>query len=194
LNVLIIPENHKRDQYILKPIIESMMASVGRPSAHVRVCQNPTLRGISQAMDSERIRSIIGQYRQVHLFLLCVDRDDNNGRRALLDALEDKCAPGLKAGATLLAEHAHQEIEVWALAGMQDLPSHWKWPDVRSARDPKEHYFEPYVRQRGLQLSPENGYTILGKEAATNYKSIRGRCEEVKNLETRIQQWLASRP
>ena len=35
MNVLIIPEDFRKDQYILKPILEAMLAAVGKPQAKV---------------------------------------------------------------------------------------------------------------------------------------------------------------
>lgn len=49
MNVLVIPEDFRKDQYMLKPIVEAMMKEVGQ-KAKVAVCQNPLLGGIDQAL------------------------------------------------------------------------------------------------------------------------------------------------
>ena len=49
MNVLIIPEDFRKDQYILKPIIVRMLAEVGKPRANVKMCLEPLLGGIDQA-------------------------------------------------------------------------------------------------------------------------------------------------
>ncbi len=91
----------------------------------------------------------------------------------------------------LFGENAWQEIEVWALAG-QDLPRDWKWQEIRAEVHPKETYFEPFARQRGLTSEPGEGRTTLGREAAQNYTRCRSLCkEDIQSLESRLRDWLA---
>jgi len=59
MNVLVIPEDFRKDQYMLKPIVMAMMKEVGKPKARVRVCQDPLLGGISEALKWERIEEIM---------------------------------------------------------------------------------------------------------------------------------------
>jgi len=49
MNVLIIPEDFRKDQYILKPIIEKMLAHMGL-RARVRVYTDPKLGGVGEAL------------------------------------------------------------------------------------------------------------------------------------------------
>ena len=39
MRVLVIPEDFRKDQYMLKPIITALMKSLGKPSAKIRICQ-----------------------------------------------------------------------------------------------------------------------------------------------------------
>ena len=90
-----------------------------------------------------------------------------------------------------MAEHAWQEIEVWASAGIDwKLKPAWLWDTIRNERDPKEHFFEPIVQARGLLGSPGRGRATLGEEAARNYAKVRQNCPEIQDLESRIKQWL----
>ena len=83
---------------------------------------------------------------------------------------------------------AWQEIEVWALAGLTDLPSSWIWKSVRAEPNAKEAYFESYVRQKGLTAEPFGGRLRLGQKAAQNYSRIRKLCpEDVAELEARLR-------
>jgi hypothetical protein len=189
MNVLIIPEDFRKDQYIVGPIIRRMFEEVGKPNANVRVCQDPLLGGIFEALKWERIKEILDRYRMVQIFLLVVDRDGVEGRRQALNAMEKKAAEELGAGKLFVAENAWQEVEVWALAG-QNLPKHWKWPVVRSELHPKEIYFQPFVRQRGLTNEPGEGRTTMGREAAAKYPRVRSRCkEDIQALEVRLSTW-----
>jgi len=191
MNVLIIPEDFRKDQYVLKPIIQRMFAEAGKPNATIRVCLAPLMGGISEAMKWERIAEVLNRYPMVQVFLLIVDRDGQQGRRQALKVLEDKANQKLEAGRVFVAENAWQEIEVWALAG-QNLPAGWKWSTIRAEVHPKEAYFEPFARQRGLLNEPGEGRTTLGREAARNYPRVRSRCrEDIENLETRLKVWIA---
>jgi hypothetical protein len=192
MNVLIIPEDFRKDQYVLKPIIQRMFAEAGKPNANIRVCLDPLMGGISEAMKWERIAEVLDRYRMVQIFLLIVDRDGEQGRRQALKALEDKANQKLEAGRVFVAENAWQEIEVWALAGQEQLPAGWKWSAIRREVHPKEVYFEPLARQRGLLKEPGEGRTTLGREAAHNYPRVRSRCrEDIENLEIRLKVWIA---
>ncbi|WP_133511082.1 hypothetical protein [Candidatus Thiosymbion oneisti] len=189
VNVLIIPEDFRKDQHVLKPIIEKMMASIG-VRARVRVCMDPKLGGIGAALKWEHMQKIVNRYRgMTRVFLLIVDRDCDENRRAKLDTLEQK-AETLLAGTDcyFLAENAWQELEVWVLAGMSDLPKDWHWQEIRQECDPKENYYVPYARQRNVDKDPHAGREPLAKKAATNYLRIRRLCpEDVATLETRIR-------
>jgi len=189
MNVLIIPEDFRKDQYVVAPIVRRMFAEVGKPNANVRVCLDPLMGGISQATKWERIQEVLSRYRMVHVFLLLVDRDGKPGRRESLNNIERQATTELGDGKTLIAENAWQEIEVWALAG-QELPPDWKWAAIRAEVHPKEVYFDPFAKGRGLTAEPGEGRTTLGREAAANYNRVRSRCkEDIEELESRLKRW-----
>ena len=192
MRVLVIPEDFARDQFVLRPIVKRMLAEAGYPRAALEICPDERLSGISRATDWTIISSILDDYRaMVNLFLLCVDRDGDENRRASLDYIERQARAALPAGRLLLAENAWQEIEVWVLAG-HDLPSSWGWHSVRSEVNPKEAYFEPFARQRGVDGDPDGGRKILADEAARRYDRIRQLCpEDVASMENRIRAGLS---
>ena len=76
-----------------------------------------------------------------------------------------------------LAENAWEEIETWVLAGLQ-LPSDWRWEDVRAEVDVKEVYFEDLAAQRGLSNERDGGRKVLGEEASRRIGAIRIKCSE----------------
>lgn len=196
INVLIIPEDFRKDQYVLKPIIEKMMASID-VRARVRVCMDPKLGGVGEALKWEQMQKIVNRYRgMTRIFLLIIDRDCDENRRAKLDALEQK-AEAMLAGANccFLAENAWQELEVWVLAGVSDLPNDWSWKAIRQDCDPKENYYLPYARQQNADREPHGGRESLTKKAAANYQRIRRLCsEDVAALETRVRTVLSNQP
>ena len=174
MNVLIIPEDFRNDQYILNPLFSRLFRAIGRSRATIRVCQNPRLGGVAEALSSSRILGIVERYRgMTDIFILCVDRDGDIQRRQRLDGIEAK----LGTGQTFLAENAWEELETWVLAGL-DLPAGWNWRTVRAEVQVKETYFEPLVAQRGLSDAPGGGRKPLAEEASRRIDPIRQKCPE----------------
>lgn len=189
MRVLILPEDFTKDQYMLKPIIEAMMAAVGKPQAIVRVCQEPRFEGVNQLLDWQRLRPVIDRYPMIDLFLLCVDRDGREGRREALNAVEEQAQKYAPGRVVFLAENAWQEIEVWVLAGHTRLPKEWVWAAIRQERDPKEKYYVPFAASRSVLDQPAEGRKTLAEEAARQYRRIKRLCpEDIAVLEARIKQ------
>ncbi len=197
MNVLVIPEDCRKDESVLLPIIKAMMTAIGKPTAKVRVCTDPRFRGYTEALDWEKVQGVLEKYAgMIDLFLLCVDRDSNEDRRAKLDGLEKKAQDFLtgnyQSQKKFLSENAWQELEVWILAGCDDLPKNWNWAEIRAEMHPKETYFEPFAKQRSLLEAPFQGRKILALEAAKRYERIRKFCpEDIQKLETSIREWCA---
>jgi len=192
VNVLVIPEDFRKDQYVLKPIVEKLFESMG-VSARVIVCKDPLLGGVGEALKWERLEEILVRYRgMIKVFLLLLDRDCDQNRVNKLAGLEEKARKFLATPTkVLLAQDAWQEVEVWVLAGLLELPKRWTWKDIRAECDPKEKYFDKVVADRGLQDAPYQGRGRLANEAARNYARIRALCDEdVGRLEQRIREAL----
>lgn len=174
MKVLVIPEDFRNDQYILKPLFDRLFAEMGLQRAKVTVCRNPLLGGVGEALKSERIQEIVDRYKAMtDLFILCVDRDGSRGRRQRLDQIEGEFGNGI----TFLAENAWEEIETWLLAGL-DLPRDWRWAEVRKEVDVKERYFDELARQLGVADGPGRGRKALAAKAARKMPVIRQKCRE----------------
>lgn len=174
MKVLVIPEDVNNDQYILKPLFEQLMSSIGKPHARVRICEE-RLGGIGEAMKSKRIMEIVDRYYgMIDVFILCVDRDGFPGRRSRLDNIENEFD---EDGRRFLAENAWEELETWVLAGL-DLPRAWRWPDIRAEVHVKERYFDKLAKDRSVADGPGRGRRTLGKEAASRINNIRQKCPE----------------
>ena len=174
MNVLIIPEDFRKDQYLLKPLFRRLFKDLGKPRARIVVCQDPLLGGVDEALKSIRLAEIVERYQsKANVFLLCVDRDGKLGRRQRLDDIETEFG----GDQTFLAENAWEELETWTLAGL-DLPASWRWSDVRTALDVKERYFDEIARTRGVADAPGGGRKPLGEESSRHIDAIRYKCRE----------------
>jgi hypothetical protein len=192
LNVLIIAEDYRNDQYILKPIVNSMMEYVGKPNANVRVCKDPMIGGVEDALDTKTIEEVVATNPLFDLYLLLVDRDADPNRRERLDAAENTASSLTRSAQVFLGGQAYQEVEVWLLAGQHDLPTEWDWANVRAERQAKEQYYDPYVEQKTLTNSPGGGRKPLGQNAGANYADrVRQLCNEVEALEGRVADTVA---
>jgi len=192
VNVLIVAEDHRNDQYILRPIVRALLSQVGKPHANVKVPTRPRLRGLPQVLNRDNIRNVILLYPETDLFLVCVDRDGRAERRAELDALEEYVAAEglLRPGQALFAQEAHQELEVWLLAG-HNLPKDWSWRALRAEPHPKEAYFEPFAVRTAVANGVGGGRKILAEDAAQQYAPrVRRLCPELAKLEARILSWI----
>ena len=174
MNVLIIPEDSRKDKYILKPLFEFLLRSIGRPTARVRVCEDPVLGGVREALKSSRLSEIIRRHcGMTRIFILCVDRDGDLERRHRLRAIEQEFG----AKHVFLAENAWEELETWVLAGL-DLRDDWRWTDVRAEVHVKERYFDAVVKERRVSRAAGGGRKPLGEEAARRIAAIRQKCPD----------------
>ncbi|MBF0285548.1 MAG: hypothetical protein HQL51_13945 [Magnetococcales bacterium] len=199
MNVLVIPEDFRKDQYLLSPLIKAMFQHLGRPKARIDILRDPLLGGVEELLKWENLQEIIEDNGMVDLFLLCLDRDCNDGRKnpggrgenrpLRVQAIEHQ-AVQLFPTKKLMGESAIEELEVWILAGL-DLPKEWVWKEVRQDCHPKENYFAKLAQARHLTLGEGEGRKTLGEEAAKRYAAIRQKCPELEALEKRIAQWMA---
>lgn len=189
IRVLIIYEDERLDKYLVEPIVKKLFQSIEK-TAKVRSCSDPKLRGINDALDSEILEEIVGRYGKIiDLFLLIVDRDDRPSRREKLNNIQCDISKKLERCRCLIAECAHQEVEVWGLAALDDLPSDWSWQELRSNRDPKEAYFDVYIKSNNIIDDVGKGRKAIGAKVSAGYQKIKSRCPEVKELEERIAYW-----
>ena len=186
MNVLVIPEDFRNDQYILKPLFARLFQSIGKGHARVRVCRDPLLGGVGEALKSDRIAEVVRKHAgMTNIFILCIDRDGDTNRRQRLDSLQQEFGNGQLF--LFLAENAWEELETWVLAGL-DLPTEWNWKTVRAEVQVKERYFEPLAARRNLSDAPGRGRKPLAEEASRRIGAIRQKCpEDFDALAQRLQ-------
>lgn len=185
MKVLIIPEDQELDRYIVKPIVEALLTDLGRP-AQVDVLPEPRLRGSSEALDKGMIDRIVGDNPMVDLFLLIVDRDCDRDKAEARAAARQK-----DYKKKLIACLARQEVEVWMLALHTDKLTA-SWAAVRRHCDPKEAYAEPLLDKLGSE-GPGRGRKRAMRALTGNWRSLRDRCAELRELQEAISAWWDAR-
>ena len=186
--MLVIPEDFRKDQYLLRPLFVRLFEDLGFTNVRVRVCQDPLLGGVREALKLERVKEIVEQYgAMTDMLVLCVDRDGVEGRSDQLSKLECQISADVSQhGARFVAENAWEEIETWALAGLK-LRKGWRWDAVCREVQVKERYFEPLAQQLGVSDGPGGGRKTLGERAARNINAIRRKCPDFDALARRIE-------
>ena len=117
MRVIVIPEGVQYDHLILRPIFGAMFRHLGKRNAKIDI-HSPGVRGFDAVRGIDYILAMIADFPTADLFVLCVDRDGDPHRREALNDLESKISKVLPAPRLFLAEHAWQEVEVWAMAGI----------------------------------------------------------------------------
>ena len=185
MKVLLILEDQTHDQYIIKPVVEALFADLKLP-ARISVLPEPRLRGYSQALDPEMIRSIVHDNPMEDLFLLVVDRDcDRNHAETKTAAIQEEHAT------KLICCLAIQEIEVWMLAlhaDSLDAPL----SEIRQHCDPKERWAEPLLARLGTD-GPGAGRKKAMRALQGQWRSLRDRCDELKSLQDQVESWRRTR-
>ena len=184
MRVLLIPEDSRKDKFILKPLFESLFRSIDKPKIRIHVCEDPVLGSVDEVLKSSSIADVVLRHRgMIHLFILCVDRDGKVGRRQRLDQIESEFG----GSRVFLAENAWEELETWVLAGL-DLPVNWDWQTVRAEVHVKENCFEPLTVRLGVSDAAGAGRRPLGEQAARRIGAIRQKCpEDFDSLAQRLE-------
>ena len=191
LRVMIIPEDPTYDRYIVQPIVEALLASLGR-SARVETLMNPHMQGIEDAIATSP--DVVARYPQHDVFVLVLDRDGNPGRAERLTALQEQIREGVRPDKPFLYCLAEQEVEVWLLAAQwtacrREYPS-WSWADVRAAVDVKERYFQPFFQQHRNLRVPGQGRAQL--MSGVDMAAVMAKCPELRELGRQLQDVLTS--
>jgi hypothetical protein len=187
VKVLVIPEDPKNDQFILKPIVDAIFADMGR-RARIDILREPRLRGVAQALDREIVAGIVADNPMVHLFILAVDRD--------CDAFENTAkavARRMEHPDRLVACLAVQEVEVWMLALHREMLPPWQ--EIRAECHPKERYAEPFLQQTAVNPVEVGGGRKRAMAALTRgtFRGLLQVCDELRILRDEIEAWCQER-
>jgi hypothetical protein len=185
VKVLVIPEDPTLDQYILKPVVARLFSDLGRP-ARIEVLSKPRLRGVDQALGRNDLAHIASTFQMVDLFLVLVDRDGDLERPAVARSREEE-HPG-----RLFVCLAIEEVEVWMLALHRDTLG-VPWTEVRSERNPKERFAQPFLITQAPKLDVGGGRAWAMRELGGGWRGVLQVCPELQELRERIRGWLEAR-
>jgi hypothetical protein len=184
LRILVIPEDPTLNGYILKPLVERIMAEVGKPNARVQLLTNPKLDGYDHARRAIR-EELPLRYGHFDLWLFLPDADKASG----LEPLEREL---VQRGITLFCCAACPEVEAWLLAGHRDKLS-CGWREIITHPRLKEEVFEPFLAGHGHPRRAGGGREVLMREALQNYRGLLELCPELKELEARLRRHLETK-
>lgn len=179
--VLVIPEDPTNNGYILKPLVERILAETGKPNARVVILTNPRVQGYESAVAAIG-GEFVERYRHFDLWLFMPDADKASSPE--LDHLEKGAG---ERGVCLRCCAARPEVEAWLLAGHhQNLKIGWR--EVAAHPRLKEEIFGPFLRDHGDPRSAGGGREALMRITLSNYRSLLDRCPELKRLDGRLRQ------
>lgn len=178
--VLVIPEDPTHNGYILKPLVEALMAEAGRPAAKVDILVNPKLNGFDHAVAALR-RDLADRYGHWDLWLFIPDAD-----RASPDAMRALEADLNAKGIRLLCCPAQPEVELYACAAFRDDIKE-TWEQARANPRMKEEVFQPLLDLHGDARRAGAGRDTLIKESLRNLPLLFQLCPELGHLCERIR-------
>jgi hypothetical protein len=177
--VLVIPEDPTHNGYILKPLVEAILADAGKPSAKVTVLANPRLEGYDHAVTAIR-EDLPKSYGFWDLWIFIPDAD--RAKSDAMAALErELAAQRIK----LLCCPAQPEVEIYACVAYRDeIAGGWK--AAREDTRFKEDIFVPLLEERGDARRAGGGRDLMIAESLTNRQALYQLCPELKILRDRI--------
>lgn len=184
LRVLVIPEDPTYNGYILKPLVQALLAAAGRPRAIVTVLSNPRLTGYDHALRAIR-EELPGKYRHYDLWLFAPDAD--RAGDAAMAGLETDLR---RQGVRLLVCAAQPEVEIYAcVAHRADLGMTWN--EARTHPRFKEQVFGPLLARHGDPRRPGGGRDQLVAATLANFQALLQFCPELARLLERIREQVA---
>ena len=183
MNVLILPENSDHDPHMLEPLLKALFKQLGKPQANVRICRDPSFKGITTALNRANLDEVFQRYDYLNpIYILVVDRDGVEGRETGVEGFRKSFGKP-----SFFATCAIEEMETWLLAGCKLRPQ-WRWKDVRSEIKISEGFFKSHVLAKGLSQTVGDGRQKLGQEAAANLPAILKKCKELKILAAQLKE------
>lgn len=177
--VLVIPEDPTHNGYILKPLVQAILADAGKPNAKVDVLTNPKLSGYDHALRAIK-EDLPDRYGFWDLWLFIPDAD-----RAVPEAMTQLEQALAGKGVKLICCPAQPEVEIYACAPYRtEIAGGWNAArqDVRM----KEDVFGPLLEKHGDDRRAGSGRDLMIAESLMNLQLLFQLCPELKALRDRI--------
>lgn len=177
--VLVIPEDPTNNGYILKPLMEAILADAGKPNAKITVLTNPKLDGFDHAMKAIR-EDLPDRYGFWDLWVFIPDAD--RAKPSAMKALEGELAT---KKVKLICCPAQPEVEIYAcIAYRNEIKSLWG----QARQDPrfKEDVFDPLLAKHGDVRRAGAGRDLMVAEALKNRNALYQFCPELCDLRDKI--------
>lgn len=181
--VLVIPEDPTHNGYILKPVVEAVLADAGRPHAKVSVLNNPRLEGYDHALRAIR-GELSDRYGFCNLWIFIPDADRASAES--MAGLEKELG---EKGISLICSPAQPEVEIYACAAYRK-EIEISWTEVRSHAAMKEEIFEPLLEQHGDARRAGSGRDLMVTASLANLPLLYQLCPELNSLRDRIARLL----
>ena len=178
-NVLVIPEDPVKNGYILKPLIEAIFTSAGRPRAKVKVLENPRFTGYDVAVDTTR-NELWKRYSFMDfwIFIPDADRASNQAMRDLENDLRHR-------NVCLFCCPAEPEVEIYACLPFRN-EMRISWVEARVHPSFKEDIFDPLLADHGDPKRAGKGRDLMISQSLSNLPLLMKLCPELQFLHDRI--------
>lgn len=177
--VLVIPEDPTNNGYILKPLVEAIIADSGKPNAQVKVLINPRLEGFDHAMEAIRCE-LPERYGFFDLWVFIPD-GDRAGPDAMAALEKDLAAKRI----TLICCPAQPEVEIYACVPFRG-EIQGGWDAARSNTQFKEEVFELLLTKYGDSRRAGAGRDLMIAESLRNMRALYRFCPELARLRERV--------
>lgn len=178
--VLVIPEDPTNNGYILKPVVEAVMAEAGKPHAKVTVLTNPRLEGYDQAKGAIR-GELLDRYWYVDLWIFIPDAD-----RATPGAMRELEEMTAAKDVWLLCCPIKPEVEILACVARR-REMNIDWMTARQHPHFKEKVFDPHLAAFGNRRAAGQGRAELTREGLQSMRSLFELVPELGELCERIR-------
>ncbi len=180
LTVLVIPEDPTNNGYILKPLIEALLADIGKPHAKVHVLTSPRLNGYSDALKAIN-GELADRYGHWDLWIFVPDAD-----LASPETMANMESALAAKGVALLCSPAQPEVEIYACVAHSDKLGA-PWSTVRNSEKMKELYFAPLLRDLGDSRRAGGGRDQFIAASLSTMSKLYRFCPELAVLRDRMK-------
>ena len=180
VKALVTPEDPTHNGYILKPLMEMVLADAGKPSAKVTILTNPKTRWLRPGRNGGA--GPVGFTLRLHGPLAVLPRRGSGERQC--DGGPRSQTP--RTGRQPAVLPGEPEVEVYASVAYRDeIGMDWR-TEVRTHRQFKERVFTPLLAKYGDTRMPGGGRGRMTAESIRSRSRFFRLCPEIRRLRDRV--------